>query len=368
MRYGISLYPSLDNTPEENRQLLRDAVRHGVTRLFTSLHIPETDRRVFAGELRTLLTEAREAGMEIIADTAPDAMELLGLDALEPAKLVSLGIGTLRLDEGFDPEDVARLSRNGTGLRLLLNASTVTATALRIMERERADFRNIEALHNFYPRTGTGLSEAFFHRQNELLAAYDIPVGAFVASRGRKRGPMHMGLPTLEDQREWSVDFAARFLAAVGVESIFIGDALPTEEELATLVSVRDGVTVRLRLLTHNEGVRELLSEPFTARPDEARDAIRALESRARVRQRHLAIPPEKIIPRHFGTVTLDNDDSPRYAGELQITRRPQPADPWVNVVGNIPEKDFFLLPYITPGRPFCFRVEQHMAYLRYKY
>ncbi len=368
MRHGIAVYPGLDNSLEENRQLIRDAARQGIGRIFTSLHLPETNRAVFADELKVLLEEARTAGLEVVADVDPTFPSVLGLETPDLAKVSAMGIGVLRLDEGFTPEETARLSRNDAGLKVAVNASTITARDLRILERERADFRNIEALHNFYPRQGTGLSESYFVRQKELLETYDLPVGAFVASRGRKRGPMYHGLPTLEDQREWSMDFAARFLAATGIETIFIGDALPLPEEIAALAGLKDGVTVRLRLITRNEGVKALLSEEFTARPDEARDCIRARESRQRARQLGLSIPPEKTIPRHFGTVTMDNDDSPRYTGELQITRRPQPRDLRVNVVGNIPEKDFFLLPYITPGQRFRFRIEHHMAYLRYKY
>ena len=44
MENGISLYPGLDNTLAENIALLKDAHDAGIKRIFTSLHIPETDK------------------------------------------------------------------------------------------------------------------------------------------------------------------------------------------------------------------------------------------------------------------------------------------------------------------------------------
>lgn len=44
MKKGISIYPGLDNTPEENIALIQSAARLGITRIFTSLQIPETSK------------------------------------------------------------------------------------------------------------------------------------------------------------------------------------------------------------------------------------------------------------------------------------------------------------------------------------
>ena len=43
MQNGISIYPGLDNTLEENLALIERAASLGLRRLFTSLHIPETE-------------------------------------------------------------------------------------------------------------------------------------------------------------------------------------------------------------------------------------------------------------------------------------------------------------------------------------
>ena len=55
MDNGISLYPGLDNTPAENLALLEEAAHDGIRRIFTSLHIPETDVSALKQEIGTLL-------------------------------------------------------------------------------------------------------------------------------------------------------------------------------------------------------------------------------------------------------------------------------------------------------------------------
>ena len=59
MLNGISIYPGLDNTLEENLDLIRKASQFGLKRIFTSLHIPETNRQALKRELMVLLEAAR---------------------------------------------------------------------------------------------------------------------------------------------------------------------------------------------------------------------------------------------------------------------------------------------------------------------
>ena len=60
MDNGISIYPGLDNTLEENLQLIESAHRHGLKRIFTSLHIPETDIESMKQDIGTLRRKAKE--------------------------------------------------------------------------------------------------------------------------------------------------------------------------------------------------------------------------------------------------------------------------------------------------------------------
>ena len=221
----------------------------------------------------------------------------------------------------------------------------------------KADFHQLDALHNFYPRRGTGISEEFMVRKTMMLHKLGIKTGAFVPSQHRRRSPLKDGLPTLEDHREESADLAARHLIALGIDSVFIADSLPSDDELQLVGSLNDDlVTLQARLLTGNTFQQKLLSHTFTARPDEARDAIRASESRDLLKKLDGIIQPDNTIIRPIGAITIDNQQYQRYMGELQIIRTPQEADARTNVAAIVDENEVNLLQYITPGRKFSFR------------
>lgn len=355
MDNGISLYPGLDNSLAENLQLLEMAANCGIRRVFTSLHIPETDTAVLKKELGVLLRAAREYDMEIISDISPRTLEMLDMKEFRLEAFRQLGITTLRLDYGYEAKQIAALSHNEVGIRLQLNASTITEQILADLRAADTDFSHIDALHNFYPRKGTGLSETALCRKNALLKAAGIRVGAFVPSHGRQRGPLFEGLPTLEAHRCWQTGRAARHLVALGVDSVFLSDSLPLQEELQFLGRLPENeVVLEAHLLTDDKVQRDLLQRTFTAREDEARDAIRAQESRGLLQG---TVEPENNKERRRGAVTIDNKDYLRYMGELQIVKKSQPADKRVNVAAQISECELFMLKYITAGRKFSFIV-----------
>ena len=352
MQTGISIYPGLDNSFEENLQLIEQAAREGITRLFTSFHIPETNVSKFKAEIGALLQFARDRQMEIISDVSPATLDLLGMDRLRLSSLQLLGIRTLRLDYGYSIEEIARLSRNTQHIRIQLNASTVTARILNELLQQKANWENIDALHNFYPREGTGISEETIVRKTAMLHKAGISVGAFVPSQGRRRAPLHAGLPTLEMHRDLNLSLAARHLASIGIDSIFIGDSLPLPEELKTLSQIQENqITLRAKLLSKDPQQIALLQHTFTSRIDEARDAVRTQESRSLLQG---IILPENTKVRPYGAVTIDNKDYLRYMGELQIIKRPQPADPRINIAAQILSEEAFLINYIIPGKKFA--------------
>ena len=357
LQNGISIYPGLDNTLEENLALIDKAAAAGLTRVFTSLHIPESNRETLKHEIGTLLGAARAHHMEVISDVSPMTLKLLGMETFSPSKFRILGITTLRLDYGFPPKEIARLSHNSQHLKIELNASTLTQNMLRELADCKADFSRIDAMHNFYPRVGTGISEGLLARRNAPLHALGIHVGAFVTTQeGRRRGPLGEGLPTLESHRQMDPGRAARHLVALGIDSVFLADSLPTEEEIIALGAIRDDcVTLEAELLTRDRATCGLLSHTFTSRIDAARDAIRAQESRSVLAAAHATIAPAHTAVRPRGAITIDNETAGRYMGELDIVKRNLPADPRVNVCARIAKADLPLLACITPGRRFSF-------------
>lgn len=353
MQTGISLYPGLDTTLGQNIDLLKKAKSYGINRIFTSLHIPETDPTLFKKELRELLLQAQALQLDVVCDVSPQACTLLGLKKLDPIELQKIGITTIRCDYGFSIDKIALFSKV---MQVQLNASTLTHDTLTALQAATADFSHMDALHNFYPRPYTGLSERYFCSQNNYLREKGIYVGAFIPSCSGRRGPLYEGLPTLEAHRNISVSLAARHLTALGADSIFIGDSHPTDEELSALTQTQKNIVVlKVRLLSHDPFIRDFLSHTFTARQDPSRDAVRTQESRNLLQGHSIQPDATNILDKRLGDITIDNKDYTRYMGEVQIITTEQPSNERTNIAARIIPEELFLIKYITPGRQFHF-------------
>ena len=352
---GISAYVGMGYTIEANRQYLKLANQAGFTRLFTSLHIPEANAETLLEEFHALVTEAVKLGFQITADISPRAFTLLqaGLDHMDPLR--SLGLQALRLDFGFTPVEIARLSRE-SGLAIEINASTVSEELLQAIMVAGADPARLQACHNYYPRPETGLSYGLFAERSQIFRNYKIPVLAFIPSRQNPRGPIFAGLPTLEEHRLWKPLQAAKHLAASAlVDGILFGDPLAEPLELAAVGQV-EATCLEIQIegnpdLTEDER-QVLFGTRHTNRLDPGEHVVRSQEARGLCRGEILPRPPQ---PRLRGSITLDNSQYLRYMGELQVVRQSLPADPKVNVVGKVVPEEEFLLDWITPGRVFRF-------------
>lgn len=354
MRTGISLYPGLDRTAAENKALLVKAAELGIDRVFTSLHIPESNTVVLQEEMAGLLQTARHYDLDVIADISPAAARLLELPALTPKALLDLGITTARFDYGFDVRKIAFFSHF---MGVQLNASTLRPSDLAALRAAGADFHRLDSLHNFYPRPHTGLGEDYVQRQNQWLQGEKIRTGLSIPSQSGRRAPFHAGLPTLEKHRTMTVEQAGRHAIALGTDSLFIGDDGPSLAELTALAAngreEKGCIVLRARLISHDPFIQDLLSTTLTSRLDPAADAIRAQESR--ILSKGQAIRPDETagIAITCGDVTVDNDGYGRYKGEVQISLVDQDGDGRTNKAAVILEEDRFLLSYIRPGSKF---------------
>ena len=358
MSFGFSVYFGLDNSKEENIKLLKDAHKLGFTRIFTSLHVPEANYEVLKVEVKEFFQLAKEYDMDIISDISPNTFKFLDLEDMDLKGLKDMGVKTIRIDFGYGEEDIAKMTKNKYGIKVQLNASTITEEFFENLDRYSPNYENIDALHNFYPRIGTGISEECMINKNKLLKEKGIKPCAFVQSNNRKRSPLKDGLPTLEDHRNKEVREAANHLFALGNTSVFIGDSLPSIKELKDLSALNpEVIELDIQLNVEDNTIIRLLNEVYSARTDEARDAIRASESRLRLNGD--IIEPYNTVEKKYGDITIDNKDYLRYMGELQILLTNQEKDKRTNVVGFILQKDLFLLKYIKGGKKFHFNLNK---------
>ena len=350
MENGISVYAGLGASVAENISLIERAASMGLKKFFTSTQIPEamTDVEQFYEEFTAMIGAAVDNDFEIILDVNADNIIAFDFDEF-----------TLRLDDGFDIGQVADLSRIH---KIQLNASTITEDFLKALVNLDANFKNISALHNYYPHVYTGLDNYYFSDQNKMLHEFGLTVGAFVSSRdGVRRPPLGEGLTTLEMCRNYDTDLSARYSAAMGADFIIVGDGQPTDAELKAIADVRtDEIVIHARLLTLDPIAIDLLSNTFTSRPEITRSVIRAAEGRKLLTQMNKKIvPDENPAERTYGCVTIDNENFGRYMGEVQIVEDLLPADARVNVTAKILENENGLVNCIKPWQKFSFRFDE---------
>jgi hypothetical protein len=345
--FGFSVY--LNSSLDDSTLVYIKAMRRaGFTGVFTSLHIPEDDAGKLVDQLSILRQYCAEANLELVADVSQDGFAKMGIDYTNSAAIRALGLSGLRLDFGFTNAEIAGLSRI---LPIALNASTISETDLRELREAGGDMNRIEAWHNYYPRPETGLDAGWYARKNEWLHDHGIKTMGFVPGDGKLRMPIQAGLPTLEEHRGANPLASALQLQQLATDRVYIGDETikdHTRKQFAAYI--QEG---KLLLDTVAELPVPLYERTWHNRPDVARDVVRFAESRE---LQLLATRPAATGQRVAGSVTVDNDEYGRYAGEVQIARRDLPADKRVNLLGQLTSASCELLPFVDAGQAveFC--------------
>ncbi|MDF7638326.1 MupG family TIM beta-alpha barrel fold protein [Lactobacillus sp. ESL0791] len=344
---GFSVYLNRTLTAADYDYLLmmRNA---GFTTVFTSLHIPENDPNLVLQYLAQLTKWCKELDLAVVADVSEAGLNNLGVAIENSEQVASLGLTGLRIDAGVDYQTVVKLSRM---MPIALNASTITEENINALKTFNADFANLQAWHNYYPRPETGLDAAWLKDKNAWLHHFGLQTMAFIAGDAEKRGPIYAGLPTLEKHRYFNPLAAMLELKAWGCDHVFVGDGALTSKAAANFTDYLEKGALTLHL---ENDLPKLSANTWHNRPDVARDVVRLEEGRAR--QLFSTMPQEDPQPRPRGTVTCDNKKYLRYQGELQIAKYALPPDEKVNVIGHVVKKDLPLLDFIDAGTEVIFK------------
>ncbi|KRL63332.1 MupG family TIM beta-alpha barrel fold protein [Lactobacillus psittaci] len=341
---GCSINLAEDLTANTHNYLLkmRNAGFEGV---FTSLQAPEQTPEQTLKGLRELTKWCNDLGLGLVGDISKEGLKLLGMDA-EADSIQKLGLTGVRIDAGFNSEEIAKLSQV---MPVALNASTISESDILDLRAEHANFDHLEAWHNYYPRPNTGLDRNWFIQKNTWLKKYGFKVMAFVPGDSNLRGPIFAGLPTLEEHRNKSTFYAALDLLELGVDLVYIGDNDLSAASLEQFVEYLDGE----KLLFHlREPIAKLSEHTWHQRADLSRDVIRLEEGR----KLNLFQKLGKLAPRKRGCITSDNERYLRYEGELEIIKTDLPADTRVDVIGQILERDMDLLELVKAGQTIEFK------------
>jgi uncharacterized protein len=344
--YGISIY--LSEPDSLNKDWIQKAAKSGFQYIFTSLHIPEEEGFSFVEKVKWLGETAQDVHMEVMADVSPASLERLGLAFEELPLLKEWGISGVRMDYGFTAKQIAWLSHS---LKIGLNASTIDeAQLLELLDKGLLPHQS-EAWHNFYPKPFTGISKQTLKDRNELFHRFGIRTMGFVQGDDRLRGPLHEGLPTIEEHRGIAAIEAALELRALGTDKICIGDPSLSEESAKGFSFLADNIVPIYA--SFNKGYEHFWNSIHTNRMDAAQYVIRSVESRGM----DAVYEPNISSAEKFesGTITVDNKLYGRYAGELQICLKTLPANPKVNKAGHVRKESESLLKWIGSGQKYIF-------------
>ena len=344
MKTGFSIY--LSSGIEKNEEVVHKAKKAGAAYGFTSLHIPEEEYEDYKKKVVQLLNLTNKAGIELMIDVDGDTPKRLGLRSMED--LIDYGVTSIRLDYGFSDADVVALSKH---FNIVWNASTIMPSDIRKWESMGADISKFTACHNYYPKPYTGLDIERVGEVNSKLRIAGYRVSAFIPSDKDLRGPLYLGLPTIEDHRSRANRVALNMLELYNAETdiVMVGDVDLSEDGWSQFSQLSEGVIkLRARLAKNYE---DLFGRVCHERPDSSGYVIRAEESRGWFAGK--AIPEENTKACEIGTISIGNDNYLRYKGEIEISRRPRPCDDKVNVIGEIVKEDLEYLPYIVNGMGF---------------
>ena len=321
----------------------------GFKGIFTSLQAPEQDSDQVLKGLTELKKWCHDLGLELVGDISKAGMKKLGLEA-DLTSLKSLGLTGVRIDAGFDNDEIAKISKE---FRVALNASTISEEDVISLRENQADFDHLEAWHNYYPRPNTGLDREWMIERNKWLKSYGFKVMAFAPGDGIKRAPIFESLPTLEEHRNVSSFFASLALFKMGLDYVFIGDCDLSNESFDQFSEYLNKKAILLHLTENNNITEQLVKHSWHQRADLSRDVIRLEEGRSRQLFSQAKLQAGK---RSKGIITSDNEQYLRYEGELEIAKKDLPEDKRVNIVGKVADFDLPLLDIIGSNQMILFK------------
>lgn len=331
---GISTY-----FKDLDYKYLERASEIGAKYLFTSLHIPEEDLSNLDEQLTTFLEKVNDYNLSLVPDISPRTFEKLGVAEGDYQALKEMDFKALRLDYGFeDYELVKELQKD---FELILNASVVTKEDLLEAKEAGVDLEKISVMHNFYPKTGTGLPAQSFKKLNKSFEEMNIKTMAFIAGDKLKRFPLYEGLPTLEKHRVVHPYVAAvELIEDFGIQDILIGDSKAEYKTLEWIEAYRKDRVMHIPAYFEKE-FKSMYEELFNVRRDSSEAMVRLMV------ERKADIPVNKNNIQHYGSITMENMLAGRYSGELYINKINEQFSPRSNVLGFVHPDFLGLIPYI---------------------
>lgn len=367
----VAIYP--DHITEEYKEKVKTAVKrakdHHFDEIFTSIHLPEYSLEEQLECFRLITEEAKSFGLEVTADIGGAYIS----DILKNPRLLAgvreLPPDFIRLDYGYEKDQVKALYEQLPLRGFVINASIYSE---KEVDENMAFFHSlgneieIRACHNFYIREESGIDGAYALQQDSYLKKYQIPIYYCVPSYSSPRGPLNLGLCTLEKHRNQRISHVLSDLYLnYHLTAFMMADEWLTEEEyreaeetLRLLTEpLENEIEIDVRFLENvSEEERKVVLGRHQFRNDSPDQFLRSKSSRE-MAEFGCLIDENHTEIREEGAITIDNKQNKRYSGELQVVTEKAERKDSVNVAAKLayPE-DLIKLMRFREGIVYHFR------------
>ena len=247
---GISLYPDFYNK-EELKSKLDFAKSLGYTRVFTSVQLGdlgfENTEVGITDNFRFLFDYAKEHNIVVHVDINDTMLKHIGASPDNLKSVYELNIPVLRLDGGFNFDEIAAMTNNPYGIIIEDNLSNYSVLKGHLETiKEKGNLNQYYGCHNFFPRNDTGLILEDALNASRLFNEYGCKNGIFIGSLYSKNDLNSNGssVMSIEAHRYLPSEIQASHLLEYNTfDYILFGDSDPREDELIAVSKVNNFVS-----------------------------------------------------------------------------------------------------------------------------
>lgn len=346
----VAIYPDHMTAAyiEKVKESVRRASKHHFDEIFTTIHLPEYTLEEQMESFALIAEEAKKYNLEVTVDIGGAYIDKILDEKEKLVYLKKIPIDFIRLDYGYDENQVKALYEQLKIRGFVFNASIYSQKEVDEMMRFFhliADDIEIRACHNFYIRESTGIDSEYALRQDSFLKKYEVPIYYCIPSYSNPRGPLHLGLCTLEKHRNQRIrnvladlylnyDLTAFMMAD---EWLSEEDYEEVEETLNILTStISEEAVIDIRFFENvSKEEKEIVLGKHIFRNDSPDQFLRSQSSR-QMAEFGSVIEKNHTVPRKEGMITIDNKQNKRYSGELQVITKEACENEGVNVVAKL--------------------------------
>lgn len=366
----LAIYPHIVDKVyiERVKETSRLAYKYGFNEVFTTLHLPEYSIEDQLKTLEIISNERKRYGFELTVDIGGNYISKILNDEKKCEFVRKQDIDFIRLDYGYNFLEVKELYKKLNIKGFVINASIYSEDEVDDCVKKFKEIdKNIKlrACHNYYVRKDSGIDEVFALKQDSYFKKYNMPIYYCLPSHTSPRGPLHLGLCTLEKHRFMDLDdIVVDLYLNFDLNALMVADQWLSEDEYKsinnTLVALEEKlpniVDIKVEFLNGaSKEEKEIVLKEHKFRYDSPFYLLRSVSSR-QMAEFAKEIDKNNVIKRKKGYITIDNVLNKRYSGELEVVLKDTMKDDGANVVARIvDDKDIIKLFRYKEGLTYRF-------------